>query len=132
MTDPTPSLSRILLQDLRARFIAFRDTLPLAIGIDEAILAKLPEVDRKLLRSALREHTASTRYLKALQSASERFDLDGNPAGKVTEAQRNLAGETLKARFQKAAQIRKEKAEVEAAAARQQKKLTDLVAKFSR
>jgi ProP effector len=132
MTNSSLSPARSLLQDLQARFAVFRDAQPLAIGIDAAILLKLPEMDRQVLRRALRQHTASTRYLKALRSANHRFDLDGNVAGEVSETQRNHAAETLKARFQKSAQLQKEEAEAAAAAARQQEKLTQLAAKFSR
>ena len=131
MKSSSPSPARTLLQDLQAQFAVFRDAQPLAIGIDAAILLRLPELDRQVLRSALRQHTASTRYLKTLQAASQRFDLDGKVAGEVSEAQRSHAAETLKSRFQQAAQLRKEQAEAAAAAARQQQKLTQLVAKFS-
>jgi ProP effector len=50
-------------------FAVFRDTQPLAIVIEAAILLRLPALDRQVLRSALRQHTGSTRYLKMLQSA---------------------------------------------------------------
>lgn len=132
MTDSSPNPARALLQELQAQFPVFRDARPLAIGIDAALLLRLPALNRQVLRSALRQHTASTRYLKALQAATQRFDLDGNEAGEVSEAQRAHAAETLKSRFQKAAQLRKEQAEAAAAAARQQEKLSQLVSKFSR
>lgn len=132
MTHADPSNHQSLLQDLQACFPVFRDAQPLAIGIDGAILQRQPSVDRNLLRRALHQYTTSTRYLKVLQGAHQRFDLDGNPAGEVSEDQRAHAAETLKMRFQKMAQIRKEKAEAAAAAARQQEKLSRLVSKFSR
>lgn len=132
MSNPDSSSVQALLQDLQARFTVFRNAQPLAIGIDAAILQRLPETDRKALRGALRLHTGSTRYLKALQGAQQRFDLDGNPAGEVSPAQRSHAGEILKTRFQKTAQARKAQAEAEAAAARQREKLSQLVEKFSR
>jgi ProP effector len=132
MTNTSSSPARTLLQDLQAQFAVFRDARPLAIGIDAAILARVLELDQQALRSALRQHTGSTRYLNALLAGSQRFDLDGNVAGEVSEAQRKHAAETLKSRFQKAAQLRKEQAEAAAVTARQQQKLTHLVAKFSR
>jgi ProP effector len=132
MTVPDTDPTRALLQDLQARFAVFRDAQPLAIGIDAAILSRLPETNHKTLRAALRFHTGSTRYLKALQGASHRVDLDGNPAGEVSPAQRRHAADTLKARFQKAAQVRKAQAEAAEGEARQKEKLTQLVAKFSR
>lgn len=132
MPDSHPDTARALLRELQVHFAVFRDARPLAIGIDAAILTRLPETDRKTLRGALRLHTGSTRYLKALQEADQRVDLDGNPAGEVTPAQRSHAADTLKARFQKAAELRKAQAEAAAAEARQKEKLTQLVAKFSR
>jgi ProP effector len=133
VTAPEPSTPpRPLLQELQERFSVFRDCQPLAIGIDKAILARLPDLDRAALRNALRQHTAATRYLKVLQHATQRVDLDGQPAGEVTEAQRAHAAETLKTRFRKAAQTRKEQVEAAATAARQQHKLSELVAKFAK
>jgi ProP effector len=83
---------------------------PLAIGIDAAIVARLPDLDRKALRAALRRHTGSIRYPKAMQEATARVDLDGNPTGEVTPAQRRHAADTLKLRFQQAAKVRQAQA----------------------
>lgn len=128
----TPNPARQMLQDLQTQFAVFRDAQPLAIGIDAVLRTRIPDINRRVLRDALRQHTASTRYLKGLQAATQRFDLDGQPAGEVTEEQRKHAADTLKERFKKAAQVRKEQAEAAAAAARSQQKLNDLVAKFSK
>jgi ProP effector len=58
------------------------------IGIHRDIAAAMPELDAKLLSSALRLHTARPEYAKQLlEAGTVRFDLDGNPAGEVTEAQ---------------------------------------------
>lgn len=139
-TPPTPVQSaRALLKELQETFPAFRDCLPLAIGIDKQLIAKLPEVDRKTLRIALGLHTNSTRYLKAMSKATARVDLDGNAAGEVPEAHRTHAEETLRERFRKEAEQRKaqrqtqrEAEEAERAAQRRAEKLNQLAAKFSR
>ena len=62
-----PAMSaRALLKQLQQEFPAFRDCLPLAIGIDKQLLARMPGLDRKTMRAALGIHTGSMRYLRAM------------------------------------------------------------------
>ncbi len=130
---PRPRIEpRALLQRLQAESPAFRDCKPLALKIDASILERFPDLDRKSLRSALRLHTASTRYLKAVERSTERFDLDGNPAGEVTEEQRAHASTTLKERFAAVAKQQREKREAEEAERRRAEKLQQLVTRFGR
>ena len=63
---PAPS-ARTLLKQLQQQFPAFRDCLPLAIGIDKQLLARMPGLDRKTMRAALGIHTGSMRYLRAMK-----------------------------------------------------------------
>lgn len=121
MTTPeTPKKPRRneLLERLNAEFAVFRDCRPLAVGIHKAIREKLPDLERGQLSAAMRTHTASTRYLKALAQGELRFDLDGQPAGAVTDEQREQAATALRERFKKIAERRR--AEQEAEKARQQ------------
>jgi len=137
---PNPvQTARVLLKELQEKFAVFRDYLPLAIGIDKQLIARLPELNRKTLRIALGMHTNSLRYLKGMEKATVRFDLDGNNADEVTEVHRTHASETLRERFKKNAEQRKAQRVAEAAqlaaekAARQHaEKLSQLTAKFSR
>lgn len=138
--------ARILLKDFQAKFAVFRDCLPLGIGIDKQLLAQLPELDRKVLRAALGIHTNSLRYLKVMEKATGRFDLEGNAAGDVTDVHRSHATTLLQERFKKEAEQRKaqrqaEKLQREAEKAQQAAdeaarlradKLNQLTAKFSR
>ena len=57
---------------------------PLKLGIHRELVALLGEIERKLLRKALGLHHQPG-YLRAQQAGAERIDLDGNPAGVVTE-----------------------------------------------
>lgn len=134
-TTPTTQTARGLLKQLQQEFQVIRDCQPLAIGIDKQVIARQPEINRKLLRGALALHTKSVRYLKSLQAASTRFDLDGNAAGEVAEEQRALAAQTLHAHFKKQADERKAQLAAEAAeaAARERnEKLQQLAKKFAR
>jgi ProP effector len=130
-----PQQPRALLKSLQARFPVFRDNQPLAIGIDKALLERLPELEKKALRIALSLHTHTTRYLRAVEKSSHRFDLDGNPAEAISDAHRQHATETLRERQEKQAEARRAqiKAEKEAEASRvHAEKLALLAAKFSR
>lgn len=134
--------ARTLLKQFQQQFKAFRDCLPLAIGIDKQILARMPGIERKAMRAALGIHTGSLRYLRAMEKATVRYDLDGTAGAEVTETHRAHAKETLQQRFKKEADRKKaerdaEKTAREAAQAAEadklrQEKLLQLASKFSR
>ena len=140
MTSPPakPPSRNALLETLSAKFAVFRECRPLALGIHKAIGERMPEVDTAQLRLAMRMHTASTRYLKALLVTRERFDLDGKPAGEVTAEQREVASTTLRERFKKLAERRKAEEQALKAAQQEQEaqqkrqeKLAQLAARFN-
>ena len=134
--------ARALLKDLQEKFVAFREFMPLAIGIDKQLFALYPDVSRKTLRVALGIHTNSLRYLKIMEKAKNRVDLEGNAAEEVTDVHRAHATTVLRERAKKVADQRKaqraieeaaqaEKA-AEAAARQTAEKLQQLATKFSR
>lgn len=138
--------ARVLLKKLQQEFPSFRDCLPLAIGIDKQLVARQPELPRKLLRIALGQHTNSLRYLKSLEKATHRFDLDGQQGEALTDEHRKHAATTLRERFKKeadqrralraseeAVRVAEEAARVAEEAARQRAdKLNQLAAKFAK
>ena len=128
-----------MLKVLRAAFPVFAEFKPLAIGIDKQVMAIHPEFEKKLLRPAMGFHTGSISYLKAMQNASNRFNLDGTPADPVTAEQRDHAAQQLREHFKAGAEKRRaEKAAAEAAAAEaaaeaeRTRKLEALASKFGR
>jgi ProP effector len=123
---------RALLKDLQARFDVFRNFSPLAFGIDKQVFAQLPDVSKKSLRLAMRSHTISTRYLKEMEKGTVRLNLDGTPAGEVTDENRQHAAELLRERFKKQAEQRKAAAAEAKAEQLRQAKLTALAEKFGR
>lgn len=124
--------ARQVLKELRDTFPVFRDCLPLAIGIDKQLLVRLPSLDRKALRVALRLHTNSLRYLKGMEKATNRVDLDGQPADEILAAHRSHASAVVKERLQRQAQQRKAQREAEMIAHQRTQKLDQLVEKFGR
>jgi ProP effector len=140
-TTISASPARVLLTKLRDTFPIFRKNTPLAIGIDKQIIARLPEVDRKVLRTALAMHANSSLYLRKMSKATARFDLDGNVVTEVTESHRTHASEILTERARKdderlALQRELERkaqrdAEETEAARKRAEKLNQLAAKYS-
>jgi ProP effector len=137
---PAPADSpRALLKQLQQQFKAFRDCLPLAIGIDKQVIARMPNLNRKIMRAALGIHTGSMRYLRAMEKATVRYDLDGTPGAEVTDVHRQHAKELLQQRFKKEAERKKAERDAARAAAaeeeanrKRQEKLAQLASKFSR
>ena len=142
MTTPTENPvqnARALLKTLQQSFSVFRDYSPLAIGIDKQLLARCSEIDRKTLRVALGIHTHSLRYLKVMEKATHRIDLDGNTGDEVTPEHRSHASEILRERFKKDAERRRAQRETETAARQAEaaerqraEKLSQLVEKFGK
>ncbi|HEY5762165.1 MAG TPA: ProQ/FINO family protein [Rhodocyclaceae bacterium] len=135
MESSPKSPRNVVLQTLRESFPAFASFQPLAIGIHEAVNARLPDLVAAELKTALRIHTKSTRYLKSMATAKHRVDLDGNPAGDITDEQRAHAAELLKERFRKDRERRDAEDAVrkaQEAEQRKQEKLQQLAARFSK
>lgn len=132
---PAALSARSLLKQLQHQFPAFRNCLPLTIGIDKQILARMPDLDRKTMRAALGIHTGSLRYLRAMEKATVRYDLDGAAGAEVTDTHRLHAKEVLQQRFKKEAERKKaerDAAQAEEATRLRQEKLLQLASKFSR
>jgi ProP effector len=132
---PAAMSARTLLKQLQQQFPAFRNCLPLAIGIDKQLLARMPDLDRKTMRAALGIHTGSLRYLRAMEKATVRYDLDGTAGAEVTDTHRLHAKEVLQQRFKKEAERKKaerDAAQAEEATRLRQEKLLQLASKFSR
>ena len=147
MTSPNPAdtpgqEARRLLKTLQETHVVFKELKPLAIGIDKQLLTQDANIPRKALRLALGMHTNSFRYLKSMEKATQRFNLDGSPAGEIPESHRQHASEILRERAKKEterrqAEVASQKAEAEAKAAQEAEKLRTeklnrLVQKFSK
>ena len=130
---PEPTIdARTLLKDIQTRHDVFRNFSPLAIGIDKQLQARQSELNRKTMRIALGLHTNSLRYLKSMEKATRRFDLDGNPGEEVSETHRAHAAEVLKERFRKDAERRRAQKQAEQQEKERNQKLSQLVEKFGK
>jgi sRNA-binding protein len=75
---------------------------PIMLKVQQAIEARAPgRFTKKALSGFLARHTAGTGYLIALSKSEQRFDLDGQPAGPLSDEHREAAKQQLAARRQK-------------------------------
>ena len=69
---------------------------PIQLRVQTDIQARAPgQFSKAQLSGFLRRHTGSTGYLIALSKATHRFDLDGAPAGELSEEHRTAARDEL-------------------------------------
>ena len=81
-----------LAERFPALFGAEAGPKPVKLRIHVDIQARAPGVfSRRLLAAFLSRHTTTTPYLKALVQATQRVDLDGNPAGEILPEHRQAA-----------------------------------------
>lgn len=74
---------------------------PLKLRIQTDIQERTPSVFTKAdLSSFFRRYTGATAYLQAVSKSKERFDLDGQPAGDLTDEHRQVAKDELTRRRQ--------------------------------
>jgi len=110
-TGPAPMTAAACAQQLAERFPALfaGKPRPVKLRIQADIQERAPGVFTKQALSAfLRRHTGSTAYLIALTTLGQRFDLDGQPAGELSEEHRQAAVDELARRRALHAQRREE------------------------
>jgi ProP effector len=84
---------------------------PLKIGVHNDVIAALDgAVTWRELRNALRVYVNNERYLCALRAGTPRIDLNGEPAGVVTEGEAQHAKALLIARHRKKGIVRNDSA----------------------
>lgn len=89
---------------------------PFKLRIQVDIQERAPgEFSKQALSAFFRRHTGTTSYLTAVSQGTQRFDLDGQPAGELSEEHRQVATEELarrraitKARREEAIQVQRE------------------------
>ena len=69
---------------------------PFKLRIQVDIQERAPgEFSKQALSAFFRRHTGTTSYLTAVSQGTQRFDLDGQPAGELTEEHRQVATDEL-------------------------------------
>lgn len=94
--DLSPAATAARLAELFPAIFAPGAVAPLKLRIQGDIQQRAPGIfTKKSLSIFLHRHTTGTAYLKALAAAPQRIDLDGQPAGEVSEEHRSAAAAEL-------------------------------------
>ncbi|CAN5212604.1 hypothetical protein BH11PSE10_BH11PSE10_16800 [soil metagenome] len=92
----TPAAVAARLKALFPALFGGNSFKPLKLRVQADIQERAPgQFTKAQLSAFLRRHTGSTGYLIALSKAAHRFDLDGAPAGELSEEHRNAARDEL-------------------------------------
>ena len=75
------------------KFDVFKRFKPLALGIDQDLIAAMPQYDSALIMRVLANHCRRPRYMKALARGGKRFDLNNRFKGEVTPEEQAIAAQ---------------------------------------
>ncbi len=99
---------------------------PLKIGIDKDIYARchplMPLLSRRLISQMLRDYTEGPTYLREMKAGAKRVDIDGMPAGTVTELEAKRAKEMLEEKARRKDAIRERNARARGMAAKRKER----------
>lgn len=104
----------MIADHIYGKYDVFKRFKPLALGIDQDLIAALPQYDPALIARVLSNHCRRPRYLKALARGGKRFDLNNRFKGEVSPEEQEIAKQNPMVQEMLAKQA--EKAQAEAAA----------------
>ncbi|HFC8520237.1 ProQ/FINO family protein [Neisseria lactamica] len=83
--------TEMIADHIYGKYNVFKRFKPLALGIDQDLIAALPQYDAALIARVLANHCRRPRYLKALARGGKRFDLNNRFKGEVTPEEQAIA-----------------------------------------
>ncbi|HHS0783690.1 TPA: ProQ/FINO family protein [Neisseria meningitidis] len=83
--------TEMIADHIYGKYDVFKRFKPLALGIDQDLIAALPQYDSALIARVLANHCRRPRYLKALARGGKRFDLNNRFKGEVTPEEQAIA-----------------------------------------
>lgn len=88
----------------------FNESKPLKIKVSEEIYAQINESEWPQIRKALATYAGRLSYLKCLAKGGNRYDLDGNVSGEISEEDIQLVKDKISAHAEKIKMKKKKKA----------------------
>lgn len=83
--------TEMIADHIYGKYDVFKRFKPLALGINQDLIAALPQYDAALIARVLANHCRRPRYLKALARGGKRFDLNNRFKGEVTPEEQAIA-----------------------------------------
>ena len=81
----------MIADHIYSKYDVFKRFKPLAVGIDQDLVAALPQFDPSLIARVLANHCRRPRYLKSLARGGKRFDLNNRFKGEVSSEEQAIA-----------------------------------------
>ncbi|WP_066567497.1 ProQ/FINO family protein [Snodgrassella sp. CFCC 13594] len=81
----------MIAEYIYGKYDVFKRFKPLAVGIDQDLMAALPQFDSTLIARVLANHCRRPRYIKSLARGGKRFDLNNRFKGEVTAEEQAIA-----------------------------------------
>ncbi|QEY24249.1 ProQ/FINO family protein [Neisseria animalis] len=100
----------MIADHIYGKYDVFKRFKPLAVGIDQDLIAALPQYDPVLIARVLANHCRRPRYLKALARGGKRFDLNNRFKGEVSPEEQAIAQQHPAVRQALAAQAERQAA----------------------
>lgn len=83
--------TELITEHIYNKYEVFSRFKPLAIGIEQDLVAELPQFDPALVARVLSNHCRRPRYIKALTRGGKRFNLQNRFQGEVTPEEQQYA-----------------------------------------
>lgn len=94
-TPPSDLRMVALDQQLHDAFTVWHDYQPLALGIDKSIFRFIAEqhisASKRVVQKLLQRHTSTRSYRGNILRQAQRYDLDGSPAGQISQIEKDHA-----------------------------------------
>ena len=81
----------MIADHIYSKYDVFKRFKPLAVGIDQDLVAALPQFDPSLIARVLANHCRRPRYLQSLARGGQRFDLNNRFKGEVSPEEQAIA-----------------------------------------
>lgn len=107
--------TELIAEHIYGKYEVFSRFKPLALGIEQELVAALPQFDPALIARVLSNHCRRPRYIKALTRGGKRFNLQNRFQGEITPEEQQYAQQNpmMKEMMEKQAQRQKNTTETE-------------------
>lgn len=83
----------MIAEHIYSKYEVFNRFKPLAIGIENDLIAALPQFDPKLINRVLSNHCRRPRYVKAIAKGGKRFNLNNRFQGEISAEEQQHAAQ---------------------------------------
>lgn len=83
--------TEMIAEYIYSKYDVFKKFKPLAVGIENELVAALPQFSEELIKRVLSNHCRRPKYVKSVARGGKRFNLENRFQGEVSEEERQYA-----------------------------------------